>query len=59
MELKLADKINAAVQIGDETIINMENSVVYESIENDKEAFIYIKSADGTKEVKIRFLKKE
>lgn len=57
MELKLADKVKAAVELNGELIINMDNSSVYESIEKE-EMFLYIKSTDG-KEIKIRFLKKE
>jgi hypothetical protein len=58
MELKLQDKIKAAVEVDGQVVINMENSLVYESIENE-EAFIYIKSKEGSKEIKIRFLKSE
>ena len=58
MELKLQDKIKAAVEIDGQVVINMDNSIVYESIE-DKEAYFYIKAIDGTKEIKIRFLKSE
>lgn len=54
-ELKLQDKVKAAVEVNGEIIINMDNSLVYENIGNE-EAFFYIKSNDG-KEVKIRFLK--
>jgi|GEM_PF-3465557 hypothetical protein len=54
-ELKLQDKVKAAVEINGEVIINMDNSLVYENIGNE-EAFFYIKSNDG-KEVKIRFMK--
>lgn len=57
MELKLAEKVKAAVELNGEVVINMDNSSVYESIEKE-EMFLYIKSTDG-KEIKIRFLKKE
>ena len=66
MELKLNEKIKAAVEVNGEVIINMENSQVYETIEKD-EAFIYVKSillpdpSTGESkeiEVKVRFLKK-
>ena len=62
MKLKLADNVKANVEIDDVLVINMENSLVYESIESE-EAFIYIKSVsdkpdEPIKEVKIRFLKK-
>lgn len=56
-ELKLQEKVKAAVTVNGEAIINMENSQVFENISNE-EAFFYIKSNDG-KEIKIRFLKKE
>lgn len=56
-ELKLQEKIKAAVEVDGTLIINMENSQVYESI-GDQEAFFYIKSNDG-KEIKIRFAKKD
>jgi hypothetical protein len=58
MELKLSDKIKAAVEIDGQSIITIENSTVYENIGNE-EAFLYIKTLDGSKEIKIRFLKKE
>jgi hypothetical protein len=58
MELKINDKIKAAVELDGEVIINMENSSVYESI-GKEEAFIYIKSKETAKEIKVRFLKKE
>jgi len=59
MELKLNEKVQAAVEVDGQVIINMENSQVFESIEKE-EAFIYIKNIDPStlKEVKIRFLKK-
>ena len=56
-ELKLQDKVKAAVEVNGEVIINMENSQVFENI-GAEEAFFYIKSNDG-KEIKIRFSKKE
>jgi len=63
MELKLSDKVKAAVEVDGQTIINADNSVVYESI-GDEEAYIYIKSTTSDdnqffREVKIRFLKKD
>jgi len=57
MELKLTEKVKAAVEVDGQVIINMENSTVFENIGKD-EAFLFIKSNDG-KEVKIRFLKSE
>jgi hypothetical protein len=62
MELKIADKIKAAVEVDGELLINLENSEVYESINKD-EAFIYIKNTldepgKPGREIKIRFLKK-
>ena len=56
MELKINDNVKAVVEVDGQIIINMDNSVVYESIE-DKEAFIYIKSKETGKNIKIRFLK--
>ena len=59
MELKLSDKVKAAVEVNGQAVINVDNSVVYESI-GDEEAYIYIKSTTGdNKEIKIRFLKKD
>lgn len=55
-ELKLQEKVKAAVEVNSEVIINMENSQVFENIGNE-EAFLFIKSNDG-KEIKIRFAKK-
>lgn len=58
MELKIADKILAAVEVNGELVVNFENSVVYENIGED-EAFLYIRSnAPEGKEVKMRFVKK-
>lgn len=61
MELKLADKIKAAVEVDGVVLINMENSQVFESIENE-EAFFYIKNTldepgKPGREIKIRFSK--
>jgi hypothetical protein len=63
MEVKLSDKVKAAVEVDGVVIINAENSQVYESIEKE-EAFIYIKNTldepgKPGREIKIRFLKKE
>jgi hypothetical protein len=55
MELKLQEKIKAAIEIDGNIIINMENSQVFAHIADDQ-AFFYIKSNDG-KEVKLRFIK--
>jgi len=62
MELKLNEKVQAAVEIDGTVIINMENSQVFETIEKE-EAFIYIStppdpSTGDFRSVKIRFLKK-
>lgn len=57
MELKLADKIKAAVEVDGIIIIKTENSQVFESIEKE-EAFFYIKSTNEPgREIKIRFSK--
>ena len=63
MELKLNDKVKAAVEVDGVVVINMENCQVFENIEKE-EAFIYIKnsldeSGKPGKEIKIRFLKSE
>lgn len=57
MELKIADKVKAAVEIDNQLIVGLDNSVVFENI-GDNEAFIFIKSTVDNKEIKIRFLKK-
>jgi len=57
MEVKLSDKIVAAVEINGELLINFDNCLVYENI-GTEDAFLYIKSVSDNKEVKIRFLKK-
>jgi hypothetical protein len=58
MELKLSDKVKAAVEVDGQIVINIENSEVYENI-GKEEAFLYIKSTIDNKQIKIRFLKKE
>jgi hypothetical protein len=63
MEVKLTDKVKAAVEVDGVVIINMENSQVFESI-GKEEAFIYIKNTldepgKPGREIKIRFLKSE
>ena len=61
MELKLQEKVKAAVEINGELLINFDNCLVYENI-NKEEAFFYIKtipdpSTGICKEIKIRFIK--
>lgn len=56
MELKLQPDIRAAVEIDGVVSIDFANSLVYEKIENE-EAFFYIKNADDSKQIKIKFLK--
>ena len=61
MEVKLQEKIKAAVEINGQLFIDFSNSLVYENI-GKEEAFIYIKtvpdvSTGESKEIKIRFLK--
>jgi len=56
MEVKLQEKIKAAVEIDGQLVVNFDNSMVYENIDKE-EAFLYIKTIDNTKEIKIRFLK--
>ena len=55
MQLKINENIKAAVEVNGALIINIENSTVYDNIENN-EAYIYIRAYDGT-EIKIRFVK--
>lgn len=62
MELKLNEKVKAAVEVDGQVIINMENSQVYETIGTD-EAYVYITtipdpSTGEFRSIKIRFLKK-
>ena len=57
MELKLSDKITAAVEIDGRSVVGFGDSQVYESI-GSEEAFIYIRSASDGREVKIKFTKK-
>ena len=61
MEVKLREKIKAAVEIDGQLFIDFSSSLVYENI-GKEEAFIYVKSIPDTstgisKEIKIRFLK--
>jgi len=63
MEVKLKPTIKAAVEIDDVAAINLENSIVYASIE-DNEIYVYIKNTLNEpgkigKEIKLRFLKTE
>lgn len=56
------EKVKATVEVDGIEIINMENSIVYETIRKD-EAYIYIAtnldpSTGGFRSIKIRFLKK-
>ena len=56
MELKLQPDIKAAVEMDGALQIDFNNSLVYESIENE-EAFLFVKSPDDSKQIKIRFVK--
>ena len=57
MQLKLNDKVTAAVETNEGVIINLENSQVFENIETN-EGYIYIKSTVNDKFIKIRFVSK-
>ena len=56
MELKLQPEIKAAIDVDGSLIIDFNNSMVYENIENE-EAFLFVKSLDDSKQIKIRFIK--
>jgi len=58
MEVKLQEKIKAAVEVDGKPYLNFENSMVYENIEGE-EMFLYLKSNIEGKEIKIRFIKTE
>jgi hypothetical protein len=58
MELKLVPDVKVAVEMNGESLVNLENGIVYESIALN-EAYLFIKSAVDGKEIKIKFLKKE
>jgi len=55
-ELKKHDDIKVGVVIDGSTYLSMEESVLHEYVTND-EALLYIKSKDGTKEIKIKITK--
>ena len=56
-ELKKQDNLKVAVQVNGETLISEENGILYENTTDDL-VFLYIKSEDGTKEIKIKITKK-
>ena len=56
-ELKKQDDLKVAVQVNGEAFISEDNGILYENITDDL-VFLYIKSEDGTKEIKIKITKK-
>jgi hypothetical protein len=55
-QLKKHENIKAAVVIDSSSYISLEEGVLHEYT-SDKEALIYIKSKDGSREVKIKIIK--
>ena len=58
MKLNLEKDVKAAVEINNVKFIEADNSVLYQSIENN-EIFLYIRSNNESKEIKIRITKFE
>lgn len=63
MELKLQEKIRAAVEVDGILLISMENSQVFESIDKEEAFFYIVNTLDEPgkpgREIKIRFSKVE
>jgi hypothetical protein len=55
-QLKKHEDIKAAVVIDGSSFISLEDGVLHEYT-SDKEVLLYIKSKDGSKEVKIKIVK--
>jgi len=55
-ELKKHDDIKVAVIIDGSTYLTQEEGVLHESVTGN-EALLYLKSKDGTKEIKIKIFK--
>lgn len=56
-QLKRHDDIKAAVVVDGSSFISLDDGIVHEYVD-DKELLLYIKSEDGSKEVKIKIIKK-
>ena len=56
-ELKKQDNLSVAVQVNGEAFITEDNGILYEDITNDS-AMLYIKTENGSKEIKIKIVKK-
>ena len=55
-ELKKQEKLKVGVVIDGTTYLTSEEGELHESV-NDNEALLYLKSKDGTKEIKIKITK--
>jgi hypothetical protein len=55
-QLKAHNDIKAAVVVDGSSFISLEEGVIHEYT-SDKEVLLYIKSKDGSKEVKIKIIK--
>lgn len=58
MKLTLEKDMKTAIEINGVKFIEAENSTLYQNIENN-EIFLYIKSNNENKELKIRIIKSE
>ena len=56
-QLKKHNDLRAAVVINGSSYISLEEGILHEYVE-DGEVYLYIKNSDGTKEAKIKILKK-
>ena len=56
-ELKKHDNLKVAIQVNGEAFITEDNGILFEDVGNDS-ALLYIKTEDGTKEIKIKITKK-
>lgn len=57
MKLKFEEGVKVAVEVDGNPFITMQEGLLFEQIEDDK-AFLYIKTEDEKKQIKIRIEKK-
>jgi hypothetical protein len=56
-QLKKHNDVRAAVVIDGSSYISLDEGILHEYVE-DGEVYLYIKNADGTKEAKIKIIKR-
>jgi len=57
MKLKFEEDLKVAVEVDGKPFITMEEGMLYEQVEKDS-AYLYIKTEDEKKQIKIRIEKK-